>query len=95
MNTTCDISRLSQISLAKRLVKLRITISKYHLWYLCQILLQIMPLPIPTIYNINIAVGIVFLNWEGQILNAFRMTGKNFPEVLKNSSVEIGCLTVF
>ena len=51
MNTTCDISRLSQISLAKRLVKLRITISKYHLWYLCQILLQIMLLPIPTIYN--------------------------------------------
>ena len=32
--------KLSQISLAKRLVKLRITISKYHSWYLCQISLQ-------------------------------------------------------
>ena len=51
MNTTCDISRLSQISLAKRLVKLRITISKYRLWYLCQILLQKMLLAIPTMYN--------------------------------------------
>ena len=27
--------------------KLRITILKYHLWYLCQISLQIMLLPIP------------------------------------------------
>ena len=27
-------------------MKLRITISKYHLWYLCQISLQIMLLPI-------------------------------------------------
>ena len=45
-NTTSDISKLSQISLAKRLVKLRITILKYHSWYLCQISLQIMLLPI-------------------------------------------------
>jgi len=48
INTTCDISKLSQISLAWRLVKLRITISKYHSWYLCQISLQIMLLPIQT-----------------------------------------------
>ena len=48
INTTCDISKLSQISLAWRLVKLRITILKYHLWYLCQISLQIMLLPIRT-----------------------------------------------
>ena len=48
-NTTCDISKLSQISLAKRLVKLRITISKYHSWYLCQISLQIMLLSIQII----------------------------------------------
>ena len=42
INTTRDISKLSQISL----VKLRIAISKYHSWYLCQISLQIMLLPI-------------------------------------------------
>ena len=46
MNATRDISKLSQISLAYWLVKLRITILKYHLWYLCQISLQIMLLPI-------------------------------------------------
>ena len=33
INTTRDISKLSQISLAQRLVKLRITILKYHSWY--------------------------------------------------------------
>ena len=33
INTTRDISKLSQISLASRLVKLRITISKYHPWF--------------------------------------------------------------
>ena len=37
INTTRHISKLSQ---------LRITISKYHSWYLCQISLQIMLLPI-------------------------------------------------
>ena len=52
INATCDISKLSQISLALRLLKLRITIiSKYHSWYLCQISLQIMLLPILTIIN--------------------------------------------
>ena len=52
INTTCDISKLSQISLALQLLKLRITIiSKYYLWYLCQISLQIMLLPILTIIN--------------------------------------------
>ena len=39
INTTRDISKLSQISLAQRLVKLPITILKYHSWYLCKILL--------------------------------------------------------
>ena len=34
------ISKLSQISRAVRRVKLRITISKYHPWYLCQISLK-------------------------------------------------------
>ena len=42
-NTTRDISKLPQISLALQFVKLRITIS-----YLCQISLQIMQLPIST-----------------------------------------------
>ena len=46
INTTSDISKLSQISRAVRRVKLSITISKYHSWYLCQISLQIMLLPI-------------------------------------------------
>ena len=45
INTTCDISKLSQILLAKRLVKFRI-ILKYNPWYLSQIPLQIMLLPI-------------------------------------------------
>ena len=35
INTTGDISKLSQISLA--VVKLRLTILKYHSCYLCQI----------------------------------------------------------
>ena len=46
IDTTCDISKLSQISLAYWLVKLRITTSKYHSWYLCQISRTIMLLPI-------------------------------------------------
>ena len=46
LQTFCDISKLSQISLAYGLVKLRSTILKYHSWYLCQISLQIMLLPI-------------------------------------------------
>ena len=50
INTTHDISKLSQISLAYRLVKLRITILKYHSWYFCQIPLLIMLLPIQIIF---------------------------------------------
>ena len=46
INTTRDISKLSQISLAWRLVQFRITISKYHSWDLCQISLQFVLLPI-------------------------------------------------
>ena len=34
INTTSDISKLSQISRAVRRVKLRITVSKYHSWYM-------------------------------------------------------------
>ena len=36
-------------------MKLRITISKYHLWYLCQISLQIMLLPIQTRSDLKIS----------------------------------------
>ena len=43
--TTRDISKSPQISLAQRLVKLCKTILKYRSWYLCQISLQIMLLP--------------------------------------------------
>ena len=49
INTTHDISKLPQISLTQMLVKLRITILKYHSRYLCQISLQIMLLPIQTV----------------------------------------------
>ena len=55
INTARDISKLSQISHAYRLVKLRITILKYHSWYLCQISLQIILLPIR---GANILAGI-------------------------------------
>ena len=48
ITTTSAISKLSQISLAQRLVKLCMTISKYHSWHLCQISLQIMLLTILT-----------------------------------------------
>ena len=61
INTTRDISKLSQISLAQRLVKLCITISKYHPWYLCQISLEIMPLLIQILENgcISFNIGII------------------------------------
>ena len=52
INTTRVISKLSQISLAWRLVKFRITILKYHSWYLCQISLQIILLPIQIIVTL-------------------------------------------
>ena len=52
INTTRVISKLSQISLAWRLVKFRITILKYHSRYLCQISLQIILLPIQIIVTL-------------------------------------------
>ena len=42
-------------------MKLRITISKYHSWYLCQISLQIMLLPI-RITNSPVILGTLFFN---------------------------------
>ena len=50
INTTCDISKLSQISRA-----VRITILKCHSWYLCQISLQIMLLPIQILHNSTVS----------------------------------------
>jgi len=43
INTSCDISNLSQIE-----IMYNNNISKYHLWYFWQISLQIMLLPILT-----------------------------------------------
>ena len=65
INTTRDISKLSQISLAYRLVKLRTTISKYHLWYLGQISLQIMLLPI---LICNFTPEITKLLWQPSVV---------------------------
>ena len=53
INTTYDISKLSQISLAKRLMKLRKTVSKYHSWYLCQISQLITLLPIQILHKLG------------------------------------------
>ena len=66
INNTRDISKLSQISLAERLVKLRIAILKYHSWYLRRISLQIMRLPILTrflLYLISSLAKSVGLTW--------------------------------
>ena len=66
INNTRDISKLSQISLAERLVKLRIAILKYHLWYLRRISLQIMRLPILIrllLYLISSLAKSVGLTW--------------------------------
>ena len=65
-NNTRDISKLSQISLAERLVKLRIAILKYHSCYLRRISLQIMRLPILIrllLYLISSLAKSVGLTW--------------------------------
>ena len=67
VHTTRDISKLSQISLAI-LLQVRITILKYHSWYLCQIsYLLIMRLPIlilcVTNYTCNIIGDELLLNF--------------------------------
>ena len=59
INTTRDISKFSLISLAYRLVKLRITILKYHLWYLRQISLQIMLLHIQLSFSGTVCLSCV------------------------------------
>ena len=48
-NCLYEIQSSLSVSQNYLLVKLRITISKYHSWYLCQISLQIMLLPILTL----------------------------------------------
>ena len=59
VHTTRDISKLSQISLAI-LLQVRITILKYHSWYLCQIShLLIMRLPILILWVTNYTCNII------------------------------------
>ena len=59
VHTTRDISKLSQISLAI-LLQVRITILKYHSWYLCQIsFLLIMRLPILILWVTNYTCNII------------------------------------
>ena len=86
INTTCDISKLSQISLSERLVKFRTTILKYHSWYLCQVSLQIMLLPILTIlkyhlwYLCQISLQIMLLPTliAGAIISFFAPKGGDY-----------------
>ena len=74
VNTTRDISKLSQISL----VKLRITISKYHSWYLCQISLQIMLLPIQTYRNqVFLRMSHVLVPFHSPLILTDELTCKN------------------
>ena len=59
VHTTRDISKLTQISLAI-LLQVRITILKYHSWYLCQIsYLLIMRLPILILWVTNYTCNII------------------------------------
>ena len=67
VNTTCDISKLSQISLAYRLVKLRVTVLKYHSRYLCQIHVSITAKHAITYTNIRLLIlllDLVFDIWN-------------------------------
>ena len=64
VNTTRDISKLSN---------LRITILKYHAWYLCQISLQIMLLPI-LIITITITIIIIMDSWSSAFCDWLRRT---------------------
>ena len=55
-------------SLAQRLVKLPITILKYHSWYLCQISLLIMLLPILTPwYSLHFLANCAIVWGEGKV----------------------------
>ena len=77
-NTNRDISKLPEISRAVRRVKLRLTILKYHSWYLCQISLQIMLLPILILVYIPL--------WESILRNlAFRVFKKLFETLIYKS----------
>ena len=69
---------LSQISLASRLRKLRLTIANYHIWYLCQISLQIMLLPRQTWSNVNVCLFFLlvaaFIALNGELQSALRLS---------------------
>ena len=80
INTTCDISKLSQISRA-----VRITILKYHSWYLCQISLQIMLLPI-LIYNFT--CEITKLPWQPSV----RLSGKRATKFYDSTNKDVRVL---
>ena len=67
VNTTCDISKLSQISLVYRLVKLRVTVLKYHSRYLYQIHVSITTNHAITYTNIRLLIlllDLVFDIWN-------------------------------
>ena len=60
-------------------MKLRITISKYHLWYLCQISLQIMLLPIQIIFSILVILWPI--NWPYTAIKFFLIAFSNYNVV--------------
>ena len=85
INTTRNILKLSQISVAWRFVKLRLTILKYHSWYLCQISLLIMLLPILTSVNLkkaDMASRNIVMLGSGLGLNNFVKWKGTFPSDL-------------
>ena len=85
INTTSDISKLSQISLTERLVKFRITILKYHSWYLCQISLQIMLLPILMSRNYRC---VKFVNISKSSLGVFSDECSTFLDMMNDTGID-------
>ena len=60
-------------------MKLRITISKYHSWYLCQISLQIMLLPIQIIFSILVILWPI--TWPYTAITFFLIAFSNYNVV--------------
>ena len=85
INTIRDISKLSQISLAQRLVELRITISKYLSWYLGQIMISllIMLLPIQIGYPKEKILSVCvssFFPFFGQVTRKILTSGSGYDK---------------
>ena len=84
INTTPDISKLGQISLAKRLVEFD-PILKYQEWYLCQISLQIMLL---FVYTTTRKRFVIFtcryfkLSWNATALNQSNCRNSSCSSIL-------------